>query len=198
MIKKKCTSTTLYVKWNEDLTVNIVLILFMLKICLRYWRLSVFYSSSYMLKFYFCFTVLSASSDSTIKVWNAHEGTCMATLRPHRVRNPHWIPHMLVHMYIIIDQICLRMLHVWRYFVIARRFLQDYVKCLAYAKDVEVVASAGLDKTIYLWDVEELAALTSTNNNVKGKNSDGKVEFSNTLPLLIRFVTSTGTYIGNV
>lgn len=90
------------------------------------------------------------------------------------------------------------MLHVWRYFLIARRFLQDYVKCLAYAKDVEVVASAGLDKTIYLWDVEELAALTSTNNNVKGKNSDGKVEFSNTLPLLVRFVTSTGTYIGNV
>lgn len=78
--------------------------------------------------------------------------------------------------------------------------MQDYVKCLAYAKDVEVVASAGLDKTIYLWDVEELAALTSTNNNVKGKNSDGKVpvEFSNTLPLLVRFVTSTGTYIGNV
>ncbi|XP_052718579.1 WD repeat-containing protein 48-like [Crassostrea angulata] len=28
--------------------------------------------------------MLSASSDSTIKVWNAHEGTCMATLRPHR------------------------------------------------------------------------------------------------------------------
>ena len=46
--------------------------------------------------------------------------------------------------------------------------LQDYVKCLAYARDVEVVASAGLDKTIYLWNVEELAALTSTNNNVKG------------------------------
>lgn len=124
----------------------------------------------------------------------------MATLRPHRVRNPHWIPHMLVHvhMYIIIDMICLRMLHVWRYFAIARRFLQDYVKCLAYAKDVEVVASAGLDKTIYLWDVEELAALTSTNNNVKGKNSDGKVEISNTLPLLVRFETSTGIYIGNV
>lgn len=61
------------------------------------------------------------------------------------------------------------MLHVWRYFVITRGLLQDYVKCLAYAKDVEVVASAGLDKTIYLWDVEELAALTSTNNNVKGK-----------------------------
>lgn len=90
------------------------------------------------------------------------------------------------HQLIWLSTFSLRMLHVWRYFVIARCFLQDYVKCLAYAKDVEVVASAGLDKTIYLWDVEELAALTSTNNNVKGKNSDGKVEFPNTLPLFCK------------
>lgn len=93
------------------------------------------------------------------------------------------------HQLIWLSTFCSRMLHVWRYFVITRCLLQDYVKCLAYAKDVEVVASAGLDKTIYLWDVEELAALTSTNNNVKGKLW-WKAGFSNMLPLLCKRVFS--------
>lgn len=34
----------------------------------------------------FLFKVISASSDSTVKVWNAHKGFCMSTLRTHRVR----------------------------------------------------------------------------------------------------------------
>jgi WD40 repeat protein len=29
--------------------------------------------------------VLSASSDATIKLWNAQKGTCMSTLRTHKV-----------------------------------------------------------------------------------------------------------------
>ncbi len=32
----------------------------------------------------FC-QVLSASSDATIKLWNAPKGTCMSTLRTHKV-----------------------------------------------------------------------------------------------------------------
>lgn len=75
------------------------------------------------------FLVISASSDTTVKVWNAHKGFCMSTLRTHR----------------------------------------DYVKALAYAKDRELVASAGLDKTIYLWDVNTLTALTASNNTVTSK-----------------------------
>ncbi|KAI4496511.1 hypothetical protein M0804_000321 [Polistes exclamans] len=71
-------------------------------------------------------TLISASSDTTVKIWNAHKGFCMSTLRTHR----------------------------------------DYVKALAYAKDRELVASAGLDKTIYLWDVNTLTALTASNNTV--------------------------------
>lgn len=75
------------------------------------------------------FAVISASSDTTVKVWNAHKGFCMSTLRTHK----------------------------------------DYVKALAYAKDREQVASAGLDKSIYLWDINTLTALTASNNTVTSK-----------------------------
>ncbi|XP_075545424.1 WD repeat-containing protein 48 isoform X1 [Dermacentor variabilis] len=70
--------------------------------------------------------LISASSDTTVKVWNAYKGFCMSTLRTHR----------------------------------------DYVKALAYAKDRERVASAGLDRVIFLWDVNVLTALTASNNTV--------------------------------
>lgn len=73
--------------------------------------------------------VISASSDTTVKVWNAHKGFCMSTLRTHK----------------------------------------DYVKALAYAKDKELVASAGLDRQIFLWDVNTLTALTASNNTVTSK-----------------------------
>ena len=85
--------------------------------------------------------IISASSDTTVKVWNAYKGFCMSTLRTHK----------------------------------------DYVKALAYARDREQVrqmellrpnpsntqvASAGLDKAIFLWDVNTLTALTASNNTV--------------------------------
>lgn len=79
--------------------------------------------------FHLCFVVISASCDTTVKVWNAHKGFCMSTLRTHR----------------------------------------DYVQALAYAKDREQVASAGLDKAIFLWDVNTLTALTASNNTVTSK-----------------------------
>uniref|UniRef100_A0A673GA39 WD repeat-containing protein 48-like n=1 Tax=Sinocyclocheilus rhinocerous TaxID=307959 RepID=A0A673GA39_9TELE len=31
-------------------------------------------------------TLISASSDTTVKVWNAHKGFCMSTLRTHKVQ----------------------------------------------------------------------------------------------------------------
>lgn len=74
-------------------------------------------------------SVISASCDTTVKVWNAQKGFCMSTLRTHR----------------------------------------DYVQSLAYAKDKEQVASAGLDKAIFLWDVNTLTALTASNNTVTSK-----------------------------
>ena len=30
-------------------------------------------------------SVISASSDTTVKVWNAHKAFCMSTLRTHKV-----------------------------------------------------------------------------------------------------------------
>uniref|UniRef100_A0A0B6ZUX5 Uncharacterized protein n=1 Tax=Arion vulgaris TaxID=1028688 RepID=A0A0B6ZUX5_9EUPU len=78
-------------------------------------------------------TLISASSDTTVKVWNAHKGFCMSTLRTHK----------------------------------------DYVKALAYAKDREQVASAGLDRQIFLWDVNTLTALTASNNTVTTSSLTG-------------------------
>ncbi|KAM6953450.1 WD repeat-containing protein 48-like [Aplochiton taeniatus] len=78
-------------------------------------------------------TLISASSDTTVKVWNAHKGFCMSTLRTHK----------------------------------------DYVKALAYAKDRELVASAGLDRQIFLWDVNTLTALTASNNTVTTSSLSG-------------------------
>ena len=46
---------------------------------------------------------------------------------------------------------------------------KDYVKSLAYARDKEQVASAGLDRAIFLWDVNTLTALTASNNTVTSK-----------------------------
>jgi len=77
--------------------------------------------------------LISASSDTTVKVWNAHKGFCMSTLRTHK----------------------------------------DYVKALAYAKEREQVASAGLDKAIFLWDVNTLTALTASNNTVTTSSLNG-------------------------
>ena len=40
------------------------------------------------------------------------------------------------------------------------------MKALAYARDRELVASAGLDRQIFLWDVNTLTQLTAANNTV--------------------------------
>ena len=45
----------------------------------------------------------------------------------------------------------------------------DYIKCLAYARDIERVASAGIDQAIFLWDIRTLTSLTATNNTVTSK-----------------------------
>lgn len=80
--------------------------------------------------------LISASSDTTVKVWNAPKGFCMSTLRTHK----------------------------------------DYVRTLAYAKDKEQVASAGLDRAIFLWDVNTLTALTASNNTVTTSSLVGNKE----------------------
>jgi WD repeat-containing protein 48 len=82
------------------------------------------------LKFHASYANYFSSSSHTVKVWNAHKGFCMSTLRTHR----------------------------------------DYVQALAYAKNREQVASGGLDKQIFLWDVNTLTALTASNNTVTSES----------------------------
>ncbi|XP_015753846.1 PREDICTED: WD repeat-containing protein 48-like, partial [Acropora digitifera] len=77
---------------------------------------------------------LSASSDTTVKVWDSTRSFCMSTLRTHK----------------------------------------DYVKALAYASCRELVASGGLDRQIFLWDVKTLTALTATNNTVTTSSLNGQ------------------------
>ncbi|XP_067057172.1 WD repeat-containing protein 48-like [Acropora muricata] len=79
-------------------------------------------------------TLLSASSDTTVKVWDSTRSFCMSTLRTHK----------------------------------------DYVKALAYASCRELVASGGLDRQIFLWDVKTLTALTATNNTVTTSSLNGQ------------------------
>ena len=61
--------------------------------------------------------------------------------------------------------------------------LQDYVKALAYAKDKELVASAGLDRQIFLWDVNTLTALTASNNTVTSESMSSGVEHTSSAHL---------------
>lgn len=102
-------------------------------------------------------TVISASSDTTVKVWNAHKGFCMSTLRTHK----------------------------------------DYVKALAYAKDREQVASAGLDRAIFLWDINTLTALTASNNVVTSKILTLSYLFSTLSLPLSNFSCSASSVSGN-
>ncbi|TKR57587.1 hypothetical protein L596_030269 [Steinernema carpocapsae] len=94
--------------------------------------------------------LISASSDTTVKVWNAQKGFCMSTLRTHK----------------------------------------DYVKALAYAKDVEQVASAGFDQSIYLWDVGTLTKLTALNNTVTTSSLNGNKDSIYSLAM-----NATGTLV---
>ena len=65
--------------------------------------------------------MISASSDTTLKVWDATSATCLHTVTRH----------------------------------------YDYVKALAYSPAKNLLASAGLDKAIHIWDVERLCALAT-------------------------------------
>ena len=64
--------------------------------------------------------VYSASSDTTVKIWNSTKGSLINTLRLHK----------------------------------------DYVKCLSYASQRgDLIASAGFDKNIFIWDINTGVAL---------------------------------------
>ena len=53
---------------------------------------------------------------------------------------------------------------------------KDYIKALAYSPEREVAVSGGLENSIFLWDLNTLANLTSTNNTItsKGRGKGGE------------------------
>lgn len=69
---------------------------------------------------------------------------------------------------------------------------KDYARCLAYAKDKDVVASAGFDRMIYLWDVQTLTNLTAINNTVTTKPLD-----RNKTSIYSLAINSTGTLLAS-
>ena len=69
---------------------------------------------------------------------------------------------------------------------------KDYVKALAYAKDIDQVASAGLDRNIFLWDVNTLTALTASNNTVTTSSLNGNKDSIYSLAM-----NSNGTLIAS-
>ena len=46
---------------------------------------------------------------------------------------------------------------------------KDYIKALAYSPEREVGVSGGLENSIFLWDLNTLANLTSTNNTITSR-----------------------------
>lgn len=53
-------------------------------VCSQYNSLFLMLTPEYIVIFIYFRTVISASCDTTVKVWNAHKGFCMSTLRTHR------------------------------------------------------------------------------------------------------------------
>eukprot|EP00095_Tigriopus_kingsejongensis_P000390 maker-scaffold19_size710362-snap-gene-0.20 protein:Tk00390 transcript:maker-scaffold19_size710362-snap-gene-0.20-mRNA-1 annotation:"wd repeat-containing protein 48" len=119
----------------------------------------------------------TAGRDSIIRIWNVHYG-----------KEP-YIQSMEHHTDWVNDvQLCCggknlisassdTTVKVWNahkgFCMSTLRTHKDYVKALAYAKDREQVASAGLDKAIFLWDVNTLTALTASNNTVTTSSLNG-------------------------
>jgi WD repeat-containing protein 48 len=77
--------------------------------------------------------IFSASSDATLKLWDAQTGQCTATLRTHK----------------------------------------DYIKALAYSPVTNMVVSAGLEHSIFMWDLGALVNLTAANNTITTNNFSG-------------------------
>ncbi|KAF4521366.1 hypothetical protein B566_EDAN006955 [Ephemera danica] len=148
--------------------------------------------------------LISASSDTTVKVWNAHKGFCMSTLRTHKdyvkalayARDREqvasagldraiflWDVNTLTALTASNNTVTMisassdTTVKVWNahkgFCMSTLRTHKDYVKALAYARDREQVASAGLDRAIFLWDVNTLTALTASNNTVTTSSLSG-------------------------
>uniref|UniRef100_V5IFQ4 WD repeat-containing protein 48 homolog n=1 Tax=Ixodes ricinus TaxID=34613 RepID=V5IFQ4_IXORI len=112
----------------------------------------------------------SAGRDSIIRIWNARnaEDPYVQSMEHHT----DWVNDIVLccggkNLISASSDTTVKVWNAYKGFCMSTlRTHKDYVKALAYAKDRERVASAGLDRVIFLWDVNTLTALTASNNTV--------------------------------
>ncbi|XP_075165935.1 WD repeat-containing protein 48 homolog [Haematobia irritans] len=120
----------------------------------------------------------SAGRDAIIRVWNSRSESNEKYIQSMEHHND-WVNDIVLccNGRNLISASCDTTVKVWNahkgFCMSTLRTHRDYVQALAYAKDREQVASAGLDKSIFLWDVNTLTALTASNNTVTTSSLNG-------------------------
>ncbi|KAH8372674.1 hypothetical protein KR009_002625 [Drosophila setifemur] len=120
----------------------------------------------------------SAGRDAIIRVWNTRTESSEKYIQSMEHHND-WVNDIVLccNGRNLISASCDTTVKVWNaqkgFCMSTLRTHRDYVQALAYAKDREQVASAGLDKAIFLWDVNTLTALTASNNTVTTSSLTG-------------------------
>lgn len=118
----------------------------------------------------------SAGRDAIIRVWNTKETESQNKYIKSMEHHNDWVNDIVLccNGRNLISASCDTTVKVWNahqgFCMSTLKTHRDYVQALAYAKDREQVASAGLDKSIFLWDVNTLTALTASNNTVSTSN----------------------------
>lgn len=114
----------------------------------------------------------SAGRDAIIRVWNTNQLDSPDKYIQSMEHHNDWVNDIVLCCKgrNLISASCDTTVKVWNahkgFCMSTLRTHRDYVQALAYAKEREQVASAGLDKAIFLWDVNTLTALTASNNTV--------------------------------
>ncbi|XP_053962299.1 WD repeat-containing protein 48 homolog isoform X1 [Anastrepha ludens] len=120
----------------------------------------------------------SAGRDAIIRVWNTRTESTEKYIQSMEHHND-WVNDIVLccNGRNLISASCDTTVKVWNahkgFCMSTLRTHRDYVQALAYARDREQVASAGLDKAIFLWDVNTLTALTASNNTVTTSSLTG-------------------------
>jgi len=121
--------------------------------------------------------LFSAGRDSIIRIWNTHriQDSYIQSMEHHT----DWVNDIVICCggRTLISASSDTTVKVWNahkgFCMSTLRTHKDYVKALAYAREKEQVASAGLDRQIFLWDVNTLTALTASNNTVTTSSLNG-------------------------
>ncbi|KAM7343444.1 WD repeat-containing protein 48 homolog [Cochliomyia hominivorax] len=120
----------------------------------------------------------SAGRDAIIRVWNSRLDSNEKYIQSMEHHND-WVNDIVLccNGRNLISASCDTTVKLWNahkgFCMSTLRTHTDYVQALAYAKDREQVASGGLDKAVFLWDVNKLTALTASNNTVNTSSLNG-------------------------